>query len=51
MISIRYNLDKLYFGYQPTATDVIEVQYRVCSGTQSNGVKAFSVDAGAIGAV
>ena len=38
------------FGYQPTATDVIEVQYRVCSGTQSNGVKAFSVDAGAIGA-
>ena len=38
------------FGYQPTATDVIEVQYRVCSGEQANGVKSFSVDAGALGA-
>jgi len=32
------------FGYQPTATDEIEVTYRVTSGTQANGVKSFSVN-------
>ena len=30
------------FGYQPTASDVIQVQYRVSSGTQANGIKAFN---------
>ncbi len=38
------------FGYQPTATDEIEVSYRVTSGTQGNGIKSFSLNAGAIGA-
>jgi hypothetical protein len=38
------------FGYQPTATDVIEVSYRVSSGAQANGVKSFTINAGAIGA-
>lgn len=38
------------FGYQPTATDVIEVSYRVSSGVQANGVKSFTINAGAIGA-
>ena len=32
------------FGYQPTATDRVEVSYRVCSGEQANGVKSFSVN-------
>ena len=30
------------FGYQPTASDVLEVQYRISSGTQANGIKAFN---------
>ena len=38
------------FGYQPTSTDVIEVSYRVSSGVQANGVKSFTINAGAIGA-
>lgn len=38
------------FGYQPTTTDEIEVSYRVTSGTQGNGIKSFSFNAGSLGA-
>ena len=48
----RYSIQfgQTLFGYQPTATDDIEVSYRVSSGIEANGVKSFSTNAGAIGA-
>jgi hypothetical protein len=48
----KYSIEfgQTVFGYQPTATDRVEISYRVCSGEQANGVKSFSTNAGALGA-
>lgn len=46
--SVQFGQNK--FGYQPTATDQIRVEYRVCSGEEANGVAGWSVDGRSIGA-
>jgi len=48
----RYSIQfgQTLFGYQPTATDNIEVTYRVTSGTQANGVKSFTTNSGGLNA-
>lgn len=46
--SIQFGED--VFGYEPTASDEIIVQYRITVGPAANGVAAFAVDASSIGA-
>jgi hypothetical protein len=38
------------FGYQPTATDEIRIRYRICSGTDANGVNSYTTTANNYGA-
>lgn len=38
------------FGYQPTASDDVTVQYRVCTGSEANGVASFTIDSRSLSA-